>query len=290
MLEPIYSNQNKHYEKATFTHCKYSTISPQYTWITEHCYILYPSSSSLSSSCTSPSSSITLLYLTNSSSKHNQTPFTLLYSHGHSSSLGQIYSFLYDISTQLKCDVIAYDYIGYGYSQGEPSEKNIKISINTVYSFILNTLKIKASELILLGQTIGTFPTMYISSKQQKIAGAVVISPIASETSLIECKFKDKNTESLSQFNKHNKTHFNNLKYIHEIKCPMLFIHGMKDTNVPYKQSLALIKNAKCEVMKWFPQEGHHGNIFQEFRNEYILQLKEFITKVTNHNITITKS
>ena len=59
MFEPIYTNQNKHYEKATFTHLKYSTISPQYTWITEQCYILYPSSSPN----TSPSPSITLLYL-----------------------------------------------------------------------------------------------------------------------------------------------------------------------------------------------------------------------------------
>ena len=123
---------------------------------------------------------------------------------------------------------------------------------------------------------------MYISSKQQHIAGAVVISPIASETSLIECQDK----ENVVQYNNRIKTHYNNLKYIHDIQCPMLFIHGMKDKNIPYKQSLILIKNAQCEITKWFPQEGHHGNIFQEFRNEYILQLKEFINKVSKHNKT----
>lgn len=127
---------------------------------------------------------------------------------------------------------------------------------------------------------------MYISSKQQHIAGVVVISPIASETSLIECKDKDKNKESVVQYNNRTKTNYNNLKYIHDIQCPMLFIHGMKDMNIPYKQSLILIKNAQCEITKWFPQDGHHGNIFQEFRNEYIIQLKEFITKVLKHNKT----
>ena len=123
---------------------------------------------------------------------------------------------------------------------------------------------------------------MYISSKQQHIAGVVVISPIASETSLIKCTDKDK--ESVAQYNNRTKTHYNNLKYINDIQCPMLFIHGMKDKNIPYKQSLILIKNAQCEITKWFPQDGHHGNIFQEFRNEYIIQLKEFITKVLKHN------
>ena len=276
------TDSNRLYDKATFVHLKYSSLSAQYSWITEHCYVLYPVSPSLSCSPSSPS--VTLLYLKNSS-KHQRTPFTLLYSHGHASSLGQLYSFLYDISTQFKCDVIAYDYIGYGYSKGEPSEKNIKTSINTVYLFILNTLKLKATELILMGQTLGTFPTMYLSSKQQKIAGVVVISPIASETSLIECKLKD----SPPQMN-NDKTHFNNVKLIHGVKCPILFIHGMRDREVPYEQSLLLIQNAQCGVMNWFPQEGHHGNIFQEFRNEYILKLKEFITKLVDHRNTANKS
>ena len=83
-----------------FLHDQYQKLlSNQYHWIDETCYIWEKSTEK----------SIIILYLKNKASSINK--FTVLFSHDVCSDLGKIYPFLYDLSTQLKCDVIAYDYI-----------------------------------------------------------------------------------------------------------------------------------------------------------------------------------
>lgn len=45
----------------------------------------------------------------------------------------------HDLSQILGVDVYSYDYTGYGFSTGTPSEKNIYDDISTFYSHILET-------------------------------------------------------------------------------------------------------------------------------------------------------
>ena len=109
-LDSIY--QAKEYEKVSFHHTTYNTLPKYFPHITESSYILYHQSENEKTEHT-----IALLYL------QTYTPrFTILYSHGNSSSLGTIYPFLYDIATQFKCNIVSYDYSGYGQSRGTPSE------------------------------------------------------------------------------------------------------------------------------------------------------------------------
>ena len=84
----------------SFLHDQYQKLlSNQYHWIEETCYVWDKTTEK----------SIIILYLKNKAPSINK--FTILFSHNVCSDLGNNYAFLYDLSTQLKCDVIAYDYI-----------------------------------------------------------------------------------------------------------------------------------------------------------------------------------
>lgn len=83
--------------------------------------------------------------------------FYILFSHGNAVDLGQMASFFLVLGTRLQCNIISYDYAGYGASQGKPSEKNMYADIEATYHSMKTRYHIPESKIILYGQSIGKF-------------------------------------------------------------------------------------------------------------------------------------
>jgi abhydrolase domain-containing protein 17 len=64
-------------------------------------------------------------------------------------------SFLLVLGTRLQCNIVSYDYSGYGISQGKASEKNMYADIEATYKSIKQRYQISESKIILYGQSIG---------------------------------------------------------------------------------------------------------------------------------------
>ena len=104
--------------------------------------------------------------------------FTILFSHNVCSDLGNNYAFLYDLSTQLKCDVIAYDYSGYGRSKGSFKETEVTNDIEAVGNFI-NFQQIGLSSIVVFGQSIGCIPSIHFSRQNRTVGGLILMSPLS---------------------------------------------------------------------------------------------------------------
>lgn len=89
---------------------------------------------------------------------------TILFSHGSHETLGEVYPLLLNLSTILKCDVVSYDYSGYGLSTGIPSPEEINRDIYEVSHFCSTILKIDRKSLLLFGYSLGTTPTLYLGN------------------------------------------------------------------------------------------------------------------------------
>ena len=50
---------------------------------------------------------------------HPSAEFTIIFSHGNATDIGQMRDFLLDLRKRLKVNIVAYDYSGYGLSSGE---------------------------------------------------------------------------------------------------------------------------------------------------------------------------
>ena len=242
-----------------FLHDQYQKLlSNQYHWIDETCYIWEKSTEK----------SIIILYLKNKASSINK--FTVLFSHDVCSDLGKIYPFLYDLSTQLKCDVIAYDYSGYGRSTGTFKETEVTNDIEAVGNFI-NYQQIGFSSIVVFGQSIGCIPSIHFSRQNRTIAGLILMSPLS---------FSDYN--KMKNWNKNEKNIYN-LSDIKDICCPILIIHGQKDELVPYTNSDEIAKQMSA-VNRWFPKSGKHLNIYEKSRKTFLKKVNDFFWIINDFN------
>lgn len=106
---------------------------------------------------------------------NREKKFTIIYSHGNAEDLGLIYTPCVQLSAILECDVVAYDYSGYGQSKGTSSEENIYADIEAVWEYTLTFHEHRPENIIVYGKSLGTCPSIDIASKVS-CAGVVLVS------------------------------------------------------------------------------------------------------------------
>eukprot|EP01083_Nonionella_stella_P213109 768889_1 len=104
--------------------------------------------------------------------------FTILYSHGNAEDLAGSKATFIDLATYLECNFCAYDYSGYGLSEGQCSEKACFADIERVFEFLTQERKINASKIILFGRSLGSGPTIHLASLHNNLAGMILQSPL----------------------------------------------------------------------------------------------------------------
>ena len=103
---------------------------------------------------------ISAVYLPQPSAK-----FTLLVSHGNAEDLGDIRPWLEDLRRS-GFNVFAYDYQGYGASQGKPTEKTAYEDENAAYDYLTLTLKTPPDRIIVFGRSVGTGPAVHLAARR----------------------------------------------------------------------------------------------------------------------------
>mmetsp|Transcript_13258 Transcript_13258/g.26948 ORF Transcript_13258/g.26948 Transcript_13258/m.26948 type:complete len:318 (-) Transcript_13258:1277-2230(-) len=208
--------------------------------------------------------------------------YTILFSHGNAEDLGLILPYAEEIGSLLRCNMVCYDYSGYGVSKGHsgPSEKNFYADIEAVYDYLTATKGIEASRIILAGRSLGSGPTCHLAQRRD-VRGVILISPIAS---CIRVVF-DMGRVTLP-FDM-----FCNLDKIHRIEAPVLIIHGDADEVVPFTHGQSLYdKLVQHQTTPHGPRPiiqplwlagGDHNTIesdlIPEFKKQVVLRYRQFL-------------
>jgi fermentation-respiration switch protein FrsA (DUF1100 family) len=191
-----------------------------------------------------------------------QATYTLLYSHGNAEDLGDNRPFLEQIR-QSGFAVFAYDYRGYGTSQGTPSEQNAYRDIDAAYEYLISTLKKSPTEIIVYGRSVGGGPSIYLASRQP-VAGLILESTFTSV-------FRIMTRIPLYPFDK-----FPNLKRIGDVECPILFIHGTRDRVIPFWHSQELFRHANEPKQLVAVEGADHNDVRVVAGAQYFQALREF--------------
>lgn len=154
---------------------------------------------------------IAALYLPNPSAK-----FTLLVSHGNAEDLGDDRDWLEDLR-RAGFSVFAYDYQGYGASQGKPSEQGAYQDEIAAYDYLTANLRTPPGRIIIFGRSVGSGPAVYVAARRPA-AGLILQSPFVSA-------FRVLTRIPLLPFDK-----FPNYREIGRVRCPLLVIHGTRDS------------------------------------------------------------
>ncbi|MEM9245507.1 MAG: alpha/beta hydrolase [Cyanobacteria bacterium P01_F01_bin.153] len=162
--------------------------------------------------------------------------YTLLLSHGNGSDLGSIRANINQLH-QLGFNVFAYDYRGYGLSDGTPTEAGIYQDVEAAYRH-LREQGVPADRIIPYGISIGGAPSIHIAATQP-VAGLVLE---ATFTSI----FRVVTRVSLYPFDK-----FPNLQRLKEVSVPIVIFHGTQDEIIPFYhgQQLAQVHPQRTEFV-----------------------------------------
>ena len=205
---------------------------------------------------------ISAIYLPNPVAK-----FTLLVSHGNAEDIGDDRFWLQDLQ-KTGFAVLAYDYEGYGTSQGKPSERAAYDDEAAAYDYLTQNLKIPAEKIIIFGRSVGSGPAVQIAATRPA-AALILQSPFLSA-------FRVLTRIPLLPFDK-----FPNYKLIRQVHCPVLIIHGESDTVIGSWHGKRLYELAN-EPKKYLPVPGaDHNDLEWVAQKTYSSSLQEFANFVS---------
>ena len=187
---------------------------------------------------------LSALYLANANAE-----FTILHSHGNAEDLGDIRLFL-EILRKQGFSVFAYDYRGYGTSEGTPSEKNAYRDVDAAYKYLVETLEVPPERIIAHGRSLGGALAIHLACRKQ-IAGIIL------ESSFVTA-FRVVTHVPLAPFDK-----FRNIDKIKHVQRPVLVIHGTADQIVPLWHGQRLFEQAnEPKIHLWVRGAGHNDVIW----------------------------
>lgn len=200
---------------------------------------------------------ISAVYLEN-----KQAFYTILYSHGNAEDLSLLLPFFETFRSQ-GFSIFAYDYHGYGKSEGRPSEKNTYLDINAAFNYLTQNLKISPDRIILYGRSLGTGPTVELASKTHP-AGIILESPMVSA-------FRVVTILPLFPIDKYENT-----QKISKISSPILFIHGTADTTIPIWHGKKLYDLAREPKFFYSVENANHNDLVEIAGEQYWKTIIEF--------------
>jgi hypothetical protein len=90
----------------------------------------------------------------------------ILYCHENETDLLRLVPFLIDLSLQMKCDIISFDYSGFGCSSGKPEIHSIILDGEDIINFIIKEFNSKIENIIIFGKGIGAMSAIYLASRR----------------------------------------------------------------------------------------------------------------------------
>jgi abhydrolase domain-containing protein 17 len=199
------------------------------------------------------------------SALYSTTPraaYTILYIHGNASDLGLSRPLI----TQwvgLGFNVLAFDYRGYGTSDGQPSEKNAYQDAEAAYTYLTQVLKIPPAQIIIYGRSVGSGSATELASRHP-VAGLILESAFTSAFRVVV-------PFPILPFDK-----FPNQAKLRHVRCPVLVMHGRADTIVPFSHGQALYETATTPKLSLWVEGADHNDFVDVAGERYSQMLIEF--------------
>lgn len=203
--------------------------------------------------------------------KVTESTKTIIYSHGNATDIGAMHFMQIILAKGLKCNVVMYDYSGYGDSGGVPLESNTYSDIEAVYDYVLKNVSLggKEKNVILYGQSVGGGPSCYLAAKRPGVGGLVLHSAFLSGMRVLTTN------RALACLDI-----FPNVTRIKKVNSPVLIIHGMLDEEVSFSHGKALHDAVRddCKRAPWWVKDRGHNDITDGRVKvlEYIQKLKAY--------------
>ncbi len=188
--------------------------------------------------------------------------FTLLFSHGNAEDIGYDTPFL-EAVRDAGFAVFAYDYQGYGTSQGQPSEPHVYQDCEAAYNYLINNRHVPPGRIIAWGRSLGAAAAVDLAARHP-LAGLIMESAFTSA-------FRVLTRFALLPFDK-----FPNLTKIGKVRCPVLVIHGKRDGIISFYHGETLFAAANHPKVSYWVDRAGHNDLALVAGSHYFETLRKF--------------
>jgi len=149
------------------------------------------------------------------------------------------------------------------HAAGQPSESNCYADIDSVYQYLTKERKIPPEHIVLYGRSLGSGPSIYLSSNNPSIAGLILHAPFTSvyRVLLPDCF----GCSALGDL-------FPNITRMENVECPVFIAHGEEDRIVPFEHGLKLLGAVpRKDKAEFFTAPGLQHNYYETAEVEFAL-------------------
>ncbi len=190
----------------------------------------------------------------------------ILYFHGNAGDLSG-WQFVAEDFTSLGFNFMIIDYRGYGKSSGIISEQGMYHDAETAFNYLIQK-GFSPENILVYGRSVGSGVAVDLASKQP-CKGLILEAPYTSLIKLANEKFPFFFPSLYIKFK------FDNIRKINKVKCPVIFLHGAKDSLIPVSHTETLFEKFTGKKKKIIIAQGSHNDLhttgeYHQFLNEVL--------------------
>ncbi len=203
--------------------------------------------------------------------EHPEAAATVVFCHGNTGSIGDRIG-LYLELRRLGVNLLAFDYRGYGRSDGQPSEKGLFADVRAACDHVVGERGVGLERIVLFGHSLGGAVAID-GALHRPVAGLVVQSSFTRLRDMARCVFPQIPVHLIAT------NEFRSIDKVAHLAMPKLFIHGTEDGTVPFEFGERLYA-AACEPKQWYPvPSAGHNDVDRWGGRRYLRTLAEFFRR-----------
>lgn len=192
----------------------------------------------------------------------------VLVSHGNGGNISHRLS-LYDLLHRLGAHVLAYDYRGFGQSEGTPSEHGTYLDAEAALAW-LGTRGFTANQVVAHGESLGGGIASELARRHPNLRGLILRSTFTSTVELGAELFPWLPVRWIARYR------YDTRGRLPSIRVPVLILHSHEDTLIPFRHAEANF--AAANAPKWLKEiRGDHNDQPDASPEEYAAAVREFL-------------
>ena len=203
----------------------------------------------------------------------------LLYLHGNGGNIGDnlVHAGRFH---QLGFSVLLIDYRGYGLSQGSfPTEQSVYEDAETAWRYLTQVRGVAPEQIYLYGHSLGGAIAIELASRHPDAAGLIVQGSFTSMHAMASWLGQYR----LIPVQLLLRHRFDSIDKVNSLQMPVLFIHGIDDTEVPASMSQQLYETAPDPKQLWLVPQANHNDVATVTGLEYLHRIQQFVALVQAH-------
>ncbi|MCE9527741.1 MAG: alpha/beta hydrolase [Planctomycetales bacterium] len=199
--------------------------------------------------------------------EHPQPKAVILYCHGNGTHVADLAEFLQIMREEFQVSIFAFDYRGYGRSEGKPAERGIMEDAEAAQKWLAEKAGIKESEIVLMGRSLGGGIALHLAA-EKGARGVILQSTFTSLPDAAASHYPWLPVRLLM------RNRYDSLSRISRYSGPIFLSHGTADRIIPFHHSQTLFAAATGRKEFFEIPGGDHNDAEPE---HYLPALHKFL-------------